>query len=233
MLASIASQLATACVSTRKGRNLLRKITRQIDIDNLDDAFFVHAGDDEELDKSEFDALVLSRNLSVQQARDLWRVLDKDGSGVVSKAEFKEAFMAMLQARQWMRYCPACDYSNTCAFCDEVNAQCKDCTDKRFCAKHWAEHPVHHEQTPLYDPERIFGLEYVRDRAVVRPLVAMYNSPTARAVLPTSQLAVVRRQMRHQILQVVEGERREQEREAAARNRTYLAGLEADTDYSK
>ena len=42
---------------------------------------------------------------------------------------------------EWLRSCPACGYSNSCAFCLECNQNCDACSEVCYCAFHWADHP--------------------------------------------------------------------------------------------
>ena len=79
-----------------------------------------------------------------QQATQLWRILDKDGSGQISKDEFGEALTGMHRARAWLRYCPDCIYQNTCAYCLETNSNCPNCNENAYCAACWADHPARH-----------------------------------------------------------------------------------------
>merc|ERR1711998_170408 len=76
------------------------------------------------------------------QAIALWRLLDKDGSGGIDRHEFNVALQGLVQARMWIRYCPACVYTNTCTYCQECNDYCPNCNEESFCAAHWTDHPA-------------------------------------------------------------------------------------------
>jgi hypothetical protein len=71
----------------------------------------------------------------------LWDVLDINKDGVVTAVEFNDGLLKMLNSRAWNRFCPACQYDNTCGFCVKVNNECSTCDNERFCPVHWVEHP--------------------------------------------------------------------------------------------
>ena len=110
------------------------KLAGHIDVDNMDDYFKKLVGSDDMMDREEFERFSKELNLTRGQATNLWFILDRDGNGLIDKAEFEEAHSSMQAARAWSRYCPECIYSNTCAFCLETNANCVVCTDNAFCA---------------------------------------------------------------------------------------------------
>ena len=99
------------------------KLAGHIDVDNMDDYFKKLVGSDDMMDREEFERFSKELNLTRGQATNLWFILDRDGNGLIDKAEFEEAHSSMQAARAWSRYCPECIYSNTCAFCLEPFAQ--------------------------------------------------------------------------------------------------------------
>ena len=80
-------------------------------------------------------------NLTPALAERLWEVMDSDKSGYVDTEEFETALDNLTKARAWLRYCPACNFDNSCNVCVEVErtgCQCEPpCTRSIFCAKHW------------------------------------------------------------------------------------------------
>ena len=78
--------------------------------------------------------------MSEDIAERLWVMLDTDKNGVVDADEFTTALHCMSLARAWLRYCPNCEFGNSCDYCVEIK-DCDYCTPERFCPKHWQEHP--------------------------------------------------------------------------------------------
>ena len=117
-----------------------RSLAAKLNVDELSAQFAKHAGLDETLDREEFFEFATASKLPKATADNLWVLLDSDKSGTVSRAEFSSALRNMQQARAWLRFCPTCDFDNTCAYCFEVK-ECAGCTREKFCPKHWAEHP--------------------------------------------------------------------------------------------
>ena len=71
----------------------------------------------------EFDAFCAEQKLNRHVGKALWSILDRDGSGTVSKDEFHSALLSMQASRRWTRFCPSCEYKNECAFCAECNTR--------------------------------------------------------------------------------------------------------------
>ena len=160
-------------------------------------------------------------NMTRQQATQLWRILDKDGSGQISKDEFGEALTGMHRARAWLRYCPDCIYQNTCAYCLETNSNCPNCNENAYCAACWADHPARHRDDEAATDGGVAAAralstsDMIRTQLVIRPLNWAYTSPMM-AWLPTAQKATLRQTLRAQQQVIAESfERAKKEEEAA------------------
>ena len=123
----------------------------------------------------EFDTFCADSKLKKAVSKALWSILDRDGSGTVSKDEFHTALLSLQASRRWIRFCPTCEYRNECPYCAECNDTCNRCNEIAFCASCWADHPG--RQTSVDDVpehERIehnFGsIEHLRENLVIRPL---------------------------------------------------------------
>lgn len=183
----------------------IRLLAGKLDLDIVGRQFGKYSGSDNLLDRSEFDRFTQSSNLSRQQAESMWLALDKNGDGIISRAEFDDAVQNMLAARAWLRYCPECIYANTCVFCQECNASCHDCNETAFCSLHWADHPARTRQALDVDDAEgasraaakmsVAGL--ARHHLVIRPLTWVYQHP-GMAWLPVGQKAALRRVLRSQ-----------------------------------
>jgi len=117
----------------------LKKLSSQIDVDAMRAAFIKHAGPDELMDQNEFERFAKAMDI-MKIAPTLWNAMDNDRSGSVDKEEFYHALHNLTTARAWLRFCPTCMFENECEMCIK-SADCDDCTEQRFCVKHWAEHP--------------------------------------------------------------------------------------------
>ena len=119
----------------------VQSLSQELDVDALNEDFKKFAGMDDMLSRVEYDTFIKTRKIPPAIAGVLWSLLDTDGSGEVSKDEFKSALIALQSSRSWSRYCPACEYRNDCAFCQECNSGCPRCSDVSFCASCWNDHP--------------------------------------------------------------------------------------------
>jgi hypothetical protein len=117
----------------------VKMLSKALDLDLLRSAFFRHAGPDERMDKEEFFLFAKKLNIADELIDKLWCTLDLDRNGVVDAYEFVETLDAMTRARAWLRFCPTCNYDNSCAFCAACSL-CPHCSF-RFCPRHWREHP--------------------------------------------------------------------------------------------
>ena len=135
----------------------------------------------------------------------MWQILDSDKSGSVSKAEFDTALKQLQAARAWSRYCPECVYTNTCAYCQECNANCNDCTDDLFCASCWSDHPARQavaangvgEDDAAASRRVLDPVSQLRTTLLIGPLQWAYTSPMTQW-LPVKQKAVLRQALRYQ-----------------------------------
>ena len=119
----------------------VQSLSEELDIDALNDDFKKFAGVDGMLSRAEFNTFIKMKQIPSAVAGVLWSLLDRDNSGEVSKDEFKSALLALRNSQSWSRYCPACEYRNECAFCQECNSGCPRCSDNSFCASCWNDHP--------------------------------------------------------------------------------------------
>ena len=119
----------------------VQSLSQELDVDALNEDFKKFAGMDDMLSRAEYDTFIKTRKIPPAIAGVLWSLLDTDGSGEVSKDEFKSALLALQSSRSWSRYCPACEYRNDCAFCQECNSGCPRCSEVCFCASCWNDHP--------------------------------------------------------------------------------------------
>lgn len=189
-------------------RNLkVREISSKIDLDVMGRNFGRFAGGDMMMDAEEFDRFTKSTNLTRAQAASLWDILDADRSGSVSKAEFSEALEKLQSARAWLRHCPECVYANTCAYCQECNANCSDCTENAFCSSCWADHPTRHavgavgaddaEDVAAAMKRALDPVSQLRTTLLIKPLNWAYTSPLTQW-LPVAQKAALRQALRSQ-----------------------------------
>jgi len=118
----------------------MRDLSKAIDLDKLRTAFFKYAGPDERMDEEEFKLFTKKMKLSETVSESLWRNLDVDGNGIVDADEFTTALETMTKARAWLRFCPTCDFSNSCDYCVSI-ADSSESTPERFGPRHWNEHP--------------------------------------------------------------------------------------------
>jgi hypothetical protein len=119
----------------------LKMLSKHVNLDVLSSAFIRAAGPDSRMDKEEYLRFVKNINLPESLHIPLWDVLDINKDGVVTAVEFNDGLLKMLNSRAWNRFCPACQYDNTCGFCVKVNNECSTCDNERFCPVHWVEHP--------------------------------------------------------------------------------------------
>ena len=156
-------------------------LAAKLDIERLGRSFNLFAGSDDVMDTDEFNNFTEASNITRQQATSLWQILDKDSSGNVSKAEFLAAIAELQAARAWLRYCPDCIYTNTCAYCQECNANCSDCNESSFCARCWADHPAKHrsqdDEQESVRASRLGASDLLRTHLLIRPLNWAYSSP--------------------------------------------------------
>ena len=135
----------------------------------------------------EFELFCVEVKISSAVGKQLWAILDRDGSGTVSKEEFHAALLGMQASRRWIRFCPACEYRNDCSFCHECNTSCPRCNEVAFCAACWADHPGRQQTLDeMDDDQKIdhpFGsVEHMREHLVIRPLEWAYHSKALRPV---------------------------------------------------
>lgn len=198
---------------------LTNQLANKLDIDLFGRQFGKFAGSDEVMDQQEFEGFSKQMNLTRQQAMSLWLILDKDNSGEVSKDEFNDVFKSFQNARAWLRYCPDCIYSNTCAYCMETNSNCQNCTENAYCAACWADHPARHREVD--DGEgaghkaALSTSDMLRTNLVVRPLNWAYTSPMM-AWLPVPQKAALRQALRQQQQVLAESQEKARQEEQAA-----------------
>jgi len=119
----------------------VRDLAKALDLDQLRVAFFKYAGPDERMDEEEFKLFTKKQKISESLSEMLWRNLDVDGNGIVDADEFRGALETMTKARAWLRYCPTCDFDNSCDYCIEVADCTEGCCPERFCPHHWHNHP--------------------------------------------------------------------------------------------
>lgn len=204
---------------------ITKDLASKLDVDVLGSSFARFAGADEKMDREEYARFTKETNITRQQAASLWNILDRDHSGMVDVKEFYEALSNLQQARAWLRYCPDCVYRNTCAYCQECNVDCDDCTDESFCASHWEDHPArsnpdagdeangqHHSAFP------VGSQEWAREALLIRPLAWAYHSP-ATAWVPVAQKAKLRQVLRDQQLKSAEAAKIADAEEQAALTR--------------
>ena len=118
----------------------MRDLSEALDLDKLRQAFVKYAGHNEEMDEEEFKIFARKLQMNDRVAAMLWRNFDNDGNGLIDANEFKEGLEKLTSARAWLRFCPTCDFANSCAYCELVQG-CPDCTRERFCIAHWRSHP--------------------------------------------------------------------------------------------
>merc|ERR1711865_491833 len=123
---------------------------------------------DDMLSRAEYDTFIKTRKIPPAIAGVLWSLLDTDGPGEVSKDEFKSALLALQSSRSWSRYCPACEYRNDCAFCQECKSGCPRCSDVSFCASCWNDHPgrqltMEEQDNQDREPHPFGSTEYMRE----------------------------------------------------------------------
>jgi len=177
-----------------------------LDLDVLGKNFAKHAGFDALMDREEYNQFTAEQNITRSQAAALWHLLDHDGSGQINFHEFSEALAKLQEARAWMRHCPTCIYTNSCAYCLECNQNCEKCTENAFCPEHWRDHPARNVESEVVsenekhdDKYRIGSVEYFRHQLIIRPLNWAYNSDVLNG-LPVSYKAKVRQVLRDQQL---------------------------------
>ena len=122
---------------------------------------------------------------------------------MVSKSEFAAALHKLQSARAWLRYCPECIYKNTCAYCQECNANCTDCTESVFCSSCWADHPARHaikddeEEGAVANKRALDPVSQLRTTLLIKPLNWAYTSSLTQW-LPVAQKAALRQALRSQ-----------------------------------
>ena len=202
--------------------NAAKDMAAKLDIEILGRSFGRFAGADDIMDKEEFARFTKQTNVTRQQADALWNILDNDGSGLVSHAEFGDALNSLQQARAWLRYCPTCVYMNTCAYCQECNSNCENCSDTAFCARCWNDHPARNAGASEGDADSSGGgqrsvnaTELLRTHLVIRPLTWAYTSP-ALVWLPMEQKAAIRQALRAQQQKSEDAAKKAQQEEEAA-----------------
>ena len=87
---------------------LTKQLAAKLDLDAVGKTFRRFAGADEVMDIREFDSFTKSHKLTPQMAESLWRLLDKDGSGEISRSEFTrvDALLPRLHLCELMRLLP-------------------------------------------------------------------------------------------------------------------------------
>ena len=178
--------------------SMVQSLSQELDVDALNEDFKKFAGLDDMLSRAEYDTFIKTKKIPPAIAGVLWSLLDTDGSGEVSKDEFKSALLALQSSRSWSRYCPACEYRNDCAFCQECNSGCPRCSDVSFCASCWNDHPG--RQLTMEEQ----ALHPLRPLRPLRPLHPLHPLPSLRC----PQIAMARHNARmygveHRILFVV------------------------------
>lgn len=180
----------------------VQSLSQELDVDALNEDFKKFAGMDDMLSRVEYDTFIKTRKIPPAIAGVLWSLLDTDGSGEVSKDEFKSALIALQSSRSWSRYCPACEYRNDCAFCQECNSGCPRCSDVSFCASCWNDHPgrqltMEEQDNQDREPHPFGSTEYMRETVLIRPLEWAYNSRALRG-LPVQYKAGMRQMLADQ-----------------------------------
>ena len=207
-----------------------RALAARLDTSKMAVNFGRFAGADQLMQRDEFDRFTKITNLTRQQANSLWIVLDRDGSGEVTKEEFTTALENFQKARAWLRFCPSCVYANTCNYCQECNSNCEMCTEHSFCAEHWNDHPARNQSVgeagtgSAGTGAPANTTELLRERLVIRPLEWMYESPLT-AWLPVEQKGALRRVLRaQQTAANAAAERAREEEEKANKARQHGSG---------
>ena len=210
----------------------VKNLSMRLDVDKLTSTFRRHAGLNDLLTRKEYEAFAAEVGLTRTLASQLWTILDEDRSGAVTTEEFQAGLLKMRQSRAWTRFCPTCRYDNACAYCQEVGATCSKCTEVRFCAEHWDDHPARAHTTAMAaaaaassaaatddgSGERVVpqtATEWMREHALTRPLEMAYASASVNDDIPVEYKARLRRAMRAQ-------------QEAA-----HAAALAAQSDFSR
>lgn len=211
----------------------VKNLSMRLDVDKLTATFRRHAGLNDLLTKKEYEAFAREVGLTRTLAAQLWTILDEDRSGAVTTEEFQAGLLKMRQSRAWLRFCPTCRYDNACAYCQEVAATCSKCTEVRFCAEHWDDHPARARTTAAASSssssssslvaavdggERVApqtATEWMREHMLTRPLEMAYASASSNDDIPVEYKARLRRVMRSQ-------------QEAA-----HAAALAAQSDFSR
>ena len=121
--------------------SVLQDTLHHVDLDALRSAFTRYAGPDARMDETEYCEFVKAINLPSRLVAPLWSCLDADRNGIIDMDEFCRALDVMSRARQFIRYCPDCQYSCSCDFCMNVVSNCEGCSDRHFCARCWSLHP--------------------------------------------------------------------------------------------
>ena len=209
----------SAAESSKANKLANNQLASTIDIERLGKNFLNFAGSDDLMDSEEFDQFTKASNITRQQAMSLWQLLDRDGSGQVSKAEFQSALANLQAARAWLRYCPDCIYNNVCAYCQECNANCTECSETAFCSNCWNDHPARHRANEGDEGEsaqnaRLGTSELLRTHLLINPLNWAYTSPFM-AWIPVQQKAVLRQMLRAQQQKVADALQRAEEEEEA------------------
>lgn len=194
-----------------------QRLGQEIDIDLLHSNWEKYSGIDDEMSKAEFEKFTMSVNLSRRTSEKLWRLLDSDKSGLVSRSELAEGFFQLQQYNVWIRYCPTCEYTSECPFCHECNQTCQECDDESFCSVHWAQHPGRAEtcqaDTGAQSHQMLrnkFGTAaYFRAALVIRPLEWAYQADNG--------LGVQQKAWLRQVLRNLKGVEETEEAEEAAR----------------
>ena len=175
-----------------------QELAMEIDVDKAAKIFRRHAGFDDDMDQEEFEIFCEAAGIREKLMKNLWKLLDDDGSGSVTLEEFKQALIYLRRAGQWLRFCPTCKYGNSCAFCLEA-ASCDMCNAKRFCHDHWTEHPGRpNEMREAGRTHLVAGSPaWVQENLLTRPLELVYDA-ASQTSLPVTVKAKVRRAMRQQ-----------------------------------
>lgn len=175
-----------------------QELAMEIDVDKAAKIFRRHAGFDDDMDQEEFEIFCEAAGIREKLTKNLWKLLDDDGSGSVTLEEFKQALIYLRRAGQWLRFCPTCKYGNSCAFCLEA-ASCDMCSEKRFCHDHWTEHPGRpNDMRAAGRGHLVAGSPaWVQENLLTRPLELVYDA-ASQTSLPVTVKAKVRRAMRQQ-----------------------------------
>merc|ERR1740139_592978 len=182
--------------------DIAMNLSQELDVDALNEDFTKFAGMDDILSRAEYDTFIKTRKIPQAISGVLWSLLDVDGSGEVSKAEFKSALVALQSSRSWSRYCPSCEYRNDCAICQECNSGCSRCSEVCFCASCWNDHPGRQQTLEEQDnldrePHQFGTVEYMRETVLIRPLEWAYHSRALRG-LPVQYKAGMRQMLADQ-----------------------------------